>query len=58
MKHRAARCEHSFYKGLCPLPECPHWDGRRGYAATNKTVVHEAWGKGRRNLKRREPAAC
>lgn len=26
MKHRGARCEHGFYRGLCTSPDCPHWD--------------------------------
>jgi hypothetical protein len=45
LKHRALRCAHGFYAGLCTERTCPHWDGVRSQKDAQRTIVHDAWGK-------------
>ena len=52
MKRRDKRCEHGFYKGLCPLLHCEHSDGKRTHAQRAQGIVHDAWGRGRRHPKK------
>lgn len=45
LKHRARRCDHGFYKGLCTDRTCPHWDRVQNEKEAMRTIVHEGWGK-------------
>ena len=53
-QRRAKRCTHGFYKGLCSVQTCEHFDGKKTYEQRNQGIVHDAWGRGRRNLKHHE----
>lgn len=53
-KYRDKRCEHEFYKGLCPCPHCPHFDGKKKPEEFSQGIVHDAWGRGRRKPKHHE----
>lgn len=49
-QHRAKRCAHGFYRGLCAVRDCAHWDGVIADDQA-RTIVHESWGRHNRRVK-------